>query len=961
MEEQEEEESLGPNGPGLRVSQFDYSIENHFKAVDTIAKLCGEPETDSLDVSEIQCLYSSITFLREWRYYNYEPRTVRFAEMKNSQERSFLHEINLPQFSSSTVPKKKGPDGGTAIPESSKDFVMYVGGSVWALDWCPSADERPDCHIKCEYVAIAAHPPDSYYHKLGTLLTGRGVVQIWCILNVSGNEEVAPPIKKPKRGMQDHNLCGDKSTLIKRPRGRPRKQQIEESSNGKAIKEKSTEFKRPRGRPRKQQIEESLNGEATKVKSTEFKRLSDRSGKQQIEESPNGEATGENSARLKRPISKPRKQQIEESLNDEATKEKSIQFKRPREKQIETSCNDEATKEKLTQFKRPKRQPRKEAINKSLDSLDCNSQYVEALYPEDSSQLPAIEVVSENTQEPTAQVNKCKQHESYAKPFSLCLETIEQSRQLESEAREKDKCAGVLFPQLLTQDTDDEPFYMNHQICKNCKQDPPVLNCGLDIVSSSIKSNPCSIPKDVALPRVVLCLAHNGKVVWDVKWQPCHASDSKCQHRMGYLAVLLGNGSLEVWDVPLPHVVKVIYSSSHSKDTDPRFVKLEPVFRCSFAKCGQMQSIPLTVEWSTSCPHDYLLVGCHDGTVALWKFSASGTSGDTRPLLCFSADTYAIRAVAWAPSESDNEIANVILTAGHGGLKFWDIRDPFRPLWEHHTSLKFIYSLDWLPDPRCVILSLDDGTMTLLSLVKVASDGHVSGKPSHESKQSGLHMLYCSTSFAIWSVQVSRKTGMVAYCGADGTVCCFQLTEKAVEKDSSKHRAPHFMAGSLSKDDELAITVNTPLQDAPLTLKKPVKNAMQSLLDSNQTKRANNNKAEKAPAADNQLSVLCDGDDPGMQYRDNETLAALKSRIKPKSQKASTIMDGKDKTLICMDEGQDGVQERESEKGKPANKIEVLPPDIVAMHRVRWNMNKGSERWLCSGGAAGIVRCQEIT
>ncbi|XP_037492813.1 general transcription factor 3C polypeptide 2 isoform X2 [Jatropha curcas] len=933
---EEEEESLGPNGPGIRVSQFDYLVENHFKAMNTIAKLCGEPESDSLDESEIQCLYSSITFLREWRYYNYEPRTVRFAgEMKNFQERSFLHEINLPQFSSSTVPKKKRLDGGTTIPESSKDFVMYVGGSVWALDWCPRAHEKPNFHIKCEYVAVAAHPPDSYYHKLGTLLTGRGVVQIWCILNVSDeNEEVAPPVKKPKRGMQYNNFSGDKSTLIKKPRGRPRKQLIQESPNGEATKEKSTEFKRPRGRPRKQQIEESLNGEATKEKVTELKRLRGRSRKLQLEESPNGETTREN-----------REQQIEESPNDEATKEKSIQFKRPRRQETETSCNDEATEDKLTQLKRSKRQPRKKAINKSLDSLECNNQYVEALAvqcPEDSSQSPAIEVVFKNTQEITSE-----------------------SRQLETEARANDKCAGVLFPPLVTQNKDDESFNMNHQIHKYCIQDP-VLNCGLDIASSNINSNSFSIPKDVALPRVVLCLAHNGKVVWDVKWRPCHASDSKCHHRMGYLAVLLGNGSLEVWDVPLPHAVKIIYSSSHNEDTDPRFVKLKPVFRCSFAKCGEMQSIPLTVEWSTSYPHDYLLVGCHDGTVALWKFSASGTSEDTRPLLCFSADTYAIRAVAWAPFESDHESSNVILTAGHGGLKFWDIRDPFRPLWEHHP-LKSIYSLDWLPDPRSIILSSDDGTMTLLSLVKFASDGHVNGKPPQESKQPGLHNIYCSTSFAIWNVQVSRKTGMVAYCGADGSVCHFQLTKKAVEKDASRHRAPHFMAGSLSKDDESAITVNTPLQDASLTLKKPVKNAkdnqqcMQSLFDSDQTKTANSNKAEKAPVADNQVSAcLCDGEDPGRQSGFNETLAALKSRIKPKSKKTGNKIDGEDKASICIDERQDGVQERESEKGKAANKFEVLPPDIVAMHRVRWNMNKGSERWLCSGGAAGILRCQEI-
>lgn len=78
---------------------------------------------------------------------------------------------------------------------------------------------------------------------------------------------------------------------------------------------------------------------------------------------------------------------------------------------------------------------------------------------------------------------------------------------------------------------------------------------------------------------------------------------------------------------------------------------------------------------------------------------------DTRPLLIFCADSVSIRAVAWAPVErlamlrdhisletlisflfvellsfllsllhSDQEGANVIVTAGHGGLKFWDIR-----------------------------------------------------------------------------------------------------------------------------------------------------------------------------------------------------------------------------------------------------------------------------------------------
>ncbi|EEF28835.1 DNA binding protein, putative [Ricinus communis] len=831
----EAEESLERNNDTeIRVSLFDNSIDNYLNAIDKISKLCGETVTDS---PEIQQLSSSITFLREWKYYYCEPKTIRFScELESCQEKGFLGEVNLPQFSSVAVPRKEKLYGGSASSESSNDFIMHVGGSVWALDWCPRTHERPADHIKCEFVAVAAHPPDSYYHKIGASLTGRGIVQIWCILNVSGNDEETPlPLKKSKQGTQNEDACNGESALVKRPKGRPRKKQLDESSNDEATKQNCTQFKRPRGRPRKKQIEEALNAEATN--------------------------------------------------------------------------------ESLTKLKKTRGRPRKKA-NDDLDNIFCNNQYVQALaveYPEDSSQVLAIEGISENTQRQIIGKNKGKKRKSCTEAFV---------------------------------------------------QDPAVLNCGLDNVSGEINTGFCSIPKDVALPRVVLCIAHDAKVVWDVKWQPCYGSDSKCQHRMGYLAVLLGNGFLEVWDVPLPHVTKVIYSSSNREGTDPRYVKLKPVFRGSIAKRGEIQSIPLTVEWSTSYPHDYLLAGCHDGTVALWKFSASGLSGDTRPLLCFSADTVAIRAVAWAPAGSDQESDNVIVTGGHGGLKFWDIRDPFRPLWDLHPAPKFIYSLDWLPDPRCIILSFDDGTLRLLSLVKAAYDAHVNGQPSVGPKQQGIQNIFNFSSFAIWSVQVSRKTGLAAYSSADGTVCRFQLTTKAVEKSPSRHRTPHFMVGSLSKD-EAAITVNIPLPDTPLTLKKPVNTvgdnprSMRSLLESNQTKRANINKAN-ALAADNQLLALCDVNDPGVQSESDESLAAFRSRTKSKSKSISKKMTGEDLALVCIDEGQNNRRQKEIVKAEVANEIEVIPPKIIAMHRVRWNINKGSERWLCSGGAAGIVRCQEI-
>lgn len=50
--------------PEILVSEFDYSVENHFKAVDTMAKLCGYSETLDANQAEIKRFSNSITFLR---------------------------------------------------------------------------------------------------------------------------------------------------------------------------------------------------------------------------------------------------------------------------------------------------------------------------------------------------------------------------------------------------------------------------------------------------------------------------------------------------------------------------------------------------------------------------------------------------------------------------------------------------------------------------------------------------------------------------------------------------------------------------------------------------------------------------------------------------------------------------------------------------------------------------------
>ncbi|KAE8696924.1 DNA binding protein, putative isoform 2 [Hibiscus syriacus] len=614
------------------------------------------------------------------------------------------------------------------------DFVMYVGGSVWALDWCPQIHENPNSLVKCEvlpyfsplFIAIAAHPPESYYHNLGAPLIGRGIIQIWCVLNVRVNDEEAVlSEKKPKHRYQN--------TGSKRPRGRHRKKPIDEPQ--------PDQVKRPKGRSRNKSISESSNS-------------------------------------------------------------------------------------------------------------DLNVQPLSVQYPEESFQFASVDNVPGNTEEDVPYKNHHKKQKGLKEAictYDAIPKTSMWSKKLESKVQKKTNNDGKI------QNEESEPssainqhFHFNPGLDATAPNN--VLGCNLFEVSPS-----SSIPGDLALPRAVLYLAHNGRVAWDVKWKSYHINDSKCNQRLSYKrisiiilynanrtqkffkwVVLLPHLIHQIrWEVHLPNMVKNIYTSSPKQGTDPRFVKLDPVFKFSKLKCGDIQS------------------------------------------------------------------------------------DPFLPLWDVHPLPKFIYSLDWVPDPRCVMISFDYGTMRLLNLVPAACDVPISGKPFGANKQNQDCTWYCY-------------------------VLSGELTSQAVGKRFSQNRTPHFACGSLTKEDS-AVVVNTPLPDIPLPLKKPSIGCMIALLGCQLGIPSFFLNSQQLVES---VAVLSEGNDPGTESEPEETLTALKRKIKQKSL-APNI--------------EEATNKEEDETGKEVeSKIETFPPMIVAMHRVRWNMNKGSERWLCYGGAAGIVRCQEI-
>lgn len=86
------------------------------------------------------------------------------------------------------------------------------------------------------------------------------------------------------------------------------------------------------------------------------------------------------------------------------------------------------------------------------------------------------------------------------------------------------------------------------------------------------------------------------------------------------------------------------------------------------------------------------------------------------------------------------------------------------------------------------------------------------------------------------------------------SILCDQLTSKAVDKDPSRHRAPHFLCASVAEGGS-AIVLNMSPSDTPITLGKSLKGTPSStremLSASPEVEEAMENE-EEGPAPDEQ-------------------------------------------------------------------------------------------------------------
>uniref|UniRef100_A0A3Q0QZA7 General transcription factor IIIC, polypeptide 2, beta n=1 Tax=Amphilophus citrinellus TaxID=61819 RepID=A0A3Q0QZA7_AMPCI len=55
------------------------------------------------------------------------------------------------------------------------DMMLYAGGPVWALEWCPT----PDGALATQYMALSCHQQMDDFHYVDKTYTGTGLVQLW--------------------------------------------------------------------------------------------------------------------------------------------------------------------------------------------------------------------------------------------------------------------------------------------------------------------------------------------------------------------------------------------------------------------------------------------------------------------------------------------------------------------------------------------------------------------------------------------------------------------------------------------------------------------------------------------------------------------------------------------------------------------------------------------------------------
>lgn len=340
-------------------------------------------------------------------------------------------------------------------------------------------------------------------------------------------------------------------------------------------------------------------------------------------------------------------------------------------------------------------------------------------------------------------------------------------------------------------------------------------------------------------PRLVLGIAHDAGVTWHCRWCPTRAAtDMEAPalgavppSRLGLLAAALGDGSLRVWAVPHPRLIsrrRETQGPSGGQQQQQQQQQQHIAFPLPIAHLSSRHlsgSMPSRVDWLPEPPHDLLLIGCWDGSVAVAKLQpGSGqrdggvSDADAPPLgmhvlLHFPADTQPLRAVRWLPAgigtrSIDFAHRYLFLTAGHeGSVKIWDSRDQFNPAHTLALTVATVLDATWTMRPFGIVAALEDASLraTLLEAEEIKAQLTPGLRPKAVLTWRGRN------AGALWAVATDSEGARIAYGGEDGVV---GLAEVDLKWDKRKRNGQHVpVAGLRILEGAVQVLTQSQLED----------------------------------------------------------------------------------------------------------------------------------------------------
>uniref|UniRef100_A0A670YSP7 General transcription factor 3C polypeptide 2 n=1 Tax=Pseudonaja textilis TaxID=8673 RepID=A0A670YSP7_PSETE len=119
-----------------------------------------------------------------WEFPEWIPSAQKWIFLSESEADEFLPaETKSPLFSikreglqeSSNVFYRINRFNALQPHDDRLDMTFFVGGPVWALEWCPT----PEGSVASQYVAIYCNPSMNVQHSLSQIHTGPALLQLW--------------------------------------------------------------------------------------------------------------------------------------------------------------------------------------------------------------------------------------------------------------------------------------------------------------------------------------------------------------------------------------------------------------------------------------------------------------------------------------------------------------------------------------------------------------------------------------------------------------------------------------------------------------------------------------------------------------------------------------------------------------------------------------------------------------